>query len=143
MLRVALAVTLAAAILAAALPVIETGGIQHSDQRVAAELDRLETVAETLAARNDPPPAGETGARQRVTVNLPVDGWGTAGVERFVLEPRGQAVRWRVTGGAEQVRQVTGVALTGNPLRLDSGGPHRLQLTLRPDGSVRISRPDV
>ncbi|MEF8813064.1 MAG: hypothetical protein V5A55_04520 [Halovenus sp.] len=143
MLRVALAVTLAAAILAVALPVIETGGVQHSDQRVAAELDRLETVAETLAARNDPPPAGVTGARQRVTVQLPVEGWGTAGIEQFAVEPGNQAVRWRVTGGAEQVRRLTAVVLAGNSLRLDEGGPHRLQLTLRPDGSVRISRPDV
>jgi len=143
MLRVALAVTFAAAILAATLPAMGTGGVQHSDQRVAAELDRLETVAETLAARNDPPPPGEVGARQRVTLRLPGDGWGTAGLERFVLEPEDQAFRWRVAGGTGQVRHVTAVTLAGTPLRLDDGGPHRLQLTLTSDGSVRIARPDA
>lgn len=143
MLRVALAVTLAAAILAVALPVIETGGVQHSDQRVGAELERLETVAETLAARNDPPPPGETGARQRVTLTLPGKSWGTAGIERFVVAPENGTFSWRVTGGTAQTYHVTGVALAGNSLRLDDSGPHRLLLLLTPDGSVRVVRPDV
>jgi len=143
MLRVALAVTLATAILAVAVPAAGTGGVQHSNGQVAAELDRLETVAETLAARNDPPPAGETGARQRVTIHLPEDGWGRAGIERFVVRPDDQQFSWRVAGGTEQIRPVSTVALAGGPLRLDGGGPHRLQLTLKPDGSVRLGRPDV
>lgn len=143
MLRVVLAVLFASAILAVAVPAVDRGGTEHSDVRVDAELERFETVAETLADRNDPPPPGMDGARTTVSVRLPGDRVGTAGVERFRIEPDRGAVVWRVKDGTEHVRYITAVPLSGEPVSLDSGGTHTIRLTLRSDGSVRVDRPEV
>jgi hypothetical protein len=85
MLRVVLAVALTAALLAIAFPAVESARVQHSDQRIASELESLETVGRSLAEQNDPPPAGTTGARTEMTLRLPTKGWGSAGNVRFVI----------------------------------------------------------
>jgi hypothetical protein len=144
MLRVVLAVALAVALLAIAVPAVETARVQYSDQRIASEFEALETVAETLRERNDPPPKGTSGARTVTTLRLPTKGWASAGVDRLTIAENG-TVRWRVSGGSEQTRHLSAVEFrpVGGELRLDSGGRHRLVLQIQPDESVRVERADV
>lgn len=121
MIRLVLAVALSLALLAVSLPVIDTVRISHADARVDGALDRVETTARTLLARNDAVRPGSEGAGRRLTLHLPVGTWATAGVERFVVRPTslgtGTRVTWRVDGGAERTRR-----LTGSPIRPVHGG---------------------
>jgi hypothetical protein len=78
-----------------------------------------------------------------MTLRLPTKGWGSAGIDRFVIEADG-TIRWAVTGGGEETRQFSGVDMrpAEQSLRLDDGR-HRLVLRMHPDGSITIERADV
>lgn len=157
MLRVVLAVAMATALLGVTMPALDTVRVQHGDERVEMEVQRLERAAERLASDNDPPPPGMEGPRQELQLWLPVAGLHTAGVESLTIQPEDTehgevnltagrtAVRWQVSGGPEQVRWLTDVELAtrGKRLRLDDGGRQRLTLELRSDGAVLLTRGDV
>ncbi|WP_436934877.1 DUF7311 family protein [Halovenus marina] len=144
MLRVVLAVSLAVALFAIAVPAVETARVQYSDQRIASEFETLETVAKTLQERNDPPPAGTSGARTTMILRLPTKGWASADIDRLTVVDTG-TVRWRVSGGSEQTRHLSAVDLrpVAGSLQLHDGGRHRLVLQMQPDGSIRVKRADV
>lgn len=148
MLRVVLAVAMAAALLAASLPAVETARVHYGDEQTVGELEALEAAATTLAERNDPPPPGVAGPRRTVTLSLPEGTWSAAGLERLRIDPDTRSesytpVRWRVDGGTGQTRQLRGNLTTveSKPLAIDDGGRQRLVLELRADGSVRLGRP--
>lgn len=149
MLRVVLAVAMASALLAVSTPAVESARVQHSDERVSGEIERIERTAAQVAARNDPPPPNTDGARRKLTVRLPENTFGTAGLDTLRIpatttQTESVTVRWRVDGGTKQVRHVTAAKLdTEGTLTLREGGRHRLCLVLQPDGSVRIERADL
>ena len=142
MLRVVLAVAVAAALVGIAAPVVETARVDRANAAAAAELDRLDSAAETLRDRNDVPPPGVTGARRVLTLHLPSRSWGSAGLARLSIpgaDAEDDRISWRVDGG--RVRRydasVPLVARDG-PLRLNDGGRRRLVLSLRRLGDERV-----
>jgi hypothetical protein len=147
-IRTVVTVALAAALLAASLPVVERSRVQHANARVAGEVERLETVARSLARENDLVRGQGQPAKVRVTLHLPVESWGASGIETITIRPpdRGGDVGWRVAGGEQQRRQLDGVRVAGPPngLVIADGGRQRLRLELRErDGrrTVVVSRP--
>jgi len=142
-IRVVLAVALAAALLGVSMPVIEEAGRAHSDGRVANQLDRLESAAETLRVRSVAARQGAT-ARRTLSVSLPERTWAHPGLARLTVPPAGDRaeVTWRVEGGPEHSRRLLGGDLVGPPggLTLRKGGTREVALLLRPDGTVRLRR---
>lgn len=134
-IRATLTVALAAALLAASLPVVDRARVNHADTQVASELERLEQTAAALATRNDPVPAGETPARVAVTLHLPSRSWGSAGLDRLRFPPPGgdATIRWRVEGGRAREIRPSPVAIVGPPsgLTVAEGGTRRVVLELR------------
>lgn len=140
-LRVAFTVALALALLAASLPAIDSARVQHSEARIAAEVQRLERAATALAAEND---AVETGqpARSRLTLHLPSRSWGNSGVGQFRILP-GCATRdvvWSARGGRRQSHRLSSVTLVGatGGLGIADGGRSRLVLELRRQDDRRL-----
>lgn len=145
--RVVVAVALAAALLAVSLPVVEDARVDHGDSRIASEVKRLERVAAGLATENDLVPDGGTPARTALTLHLPERSWGTSGTDVFHVpnESADADVVWAVTDGQSRRRTLSGVSLDGPPsgLVLHEGGRHRLVAELRrgEDGrTVRVRR---
>lgn len=148
MLRVVLVVAITAALLAVVVPAMESAAIERADTAVRAELDRLESATTRLARHNDPTPHGP-GARTELTLRLPEESWGSAGVERLAL-PRedrpGSVVRWRVSGGAERTRRLSGPPVVADDLDSLGSGRVRVRLVLiTVDGepAVRVTRPNL
>ena len=145
MIRVVLAVAVGAALLAAAVPAVETVRVSHADARVAGALDRVEAAARTLAERNDAV-RGPGGARRVLTLHLPRGTWGTAGLEHFAVRshPLGNrtVVRWRVDGGETTERRLDAVAIepTGDGFTRREGGLLRVRLVLLDRGEKRVVR---
>jgi len=149
MLRTALAVAVATALLGISLPVIDSARVTHAETSVETALGRLDTAASELAATSDPLPASADGARRQHVLRLPRGSWGSASLAelRFPPPDSQQKPTWRVTGG-QWARMTTSVSLVGPPdgLTLTEGGRQRVELTLqRRDGDVVvvIARPDV
>jgi hypothetical protein len=152
MLRVAVAVALATALLGASMPAVETARVDHAHARVDAEIDGLAATAELLLERNDPAPPGVPGARRTQTLHLPGPSWASAGLASLVIPgpsadtPPG-TVSWRVVGGRETTRRLP-APLVGpeGSLRLTGGGTRRLVLEhARQDGEevVVVRRPEL
>lgn len=146
-LRAAFTVALALALLAASLPAIESARVQHSEARIAVEVQRLERAATALAAENDVVDAGQP-ARARFTLHLPSRSWGESGVEQFRIPSRcaTRDVVWSARGGRRQSRRMASVTLVGaaGGLEIADGGRSRLVLELRREGDRRVvvvSRP--
>lgn len=147
MLRVVLAVLLAAALLGVALPVVDSARVTHADGQVRTELDHLETAARDLSEESDPVGPAGSGARVERSILLPEASWGRAGVERLTIPGSADTpVRWRVDGGETHTAWPS-PPLVAPPdgLVLRDGGRHRLRLALeRRDGQqvVVVSRAD-
>lgn len=151
MLRVVVAVALAAALLGVSIPVIQEARLNHADARVATEIDGLVATAERLHERNDPAPPGVSGARRTVRLHLPGPSWSSARLD-FLSVPEtsdrgeGGTVRWRVDGGRE-VRRGVSTPLVGpeGGLILRGGGSRTLVLELTRRGGevvVLVRRPE-
>ncbi|MFB6297054.1 MAG: hypothetical protein ABEH56_00875 [Salinirussus sp.] len=139
MLRVVLAVLLAAAVVGAAGPAVESARVGSAEARIAAELGDIERAAVTLAERNEAGPGGRT-ARRVLSVQFPERTWGQAGTRYVRIEPAVTApVTWRAESGARHGRQVERLVGPDGGLRLD-GGRIRLSLSLRRDGTVVVRR---
>lgn len=148
MLRTALAVVVAAALLGMALPVIEDARIGHAESQVRTELGHLETEAADLRATSDPVAPGAAGARRQHSLLLPGATWASAGVERVRIPPTANgSVHWRVSGGrARTTSPSPPLVAPPDGLVLEAPGRHRLSLTLqRHDGRavVVVSRADI
>jgi hypothetical protein len=152
MLRVVVAVTLAVALLGVSMPVVDTARVERADTRVATAVDRIDTAAAALLARNDPAPRGIDGPRRTLSVTLPRRSLGSAGLRSLSVpgpdgRSRGEPTRvaWRVSGGRERVRTFrTRIVGPDGGLHLGSGGRHRLVLrVIRVDGepAVRLGHP--
>jgi hypothetical protein len=145
-IRVVVAVGVLAALLAVSLPAVESARVAQSDGRVGSMVDRLESAAGTLAARNDAVGSGVAGARRVCTLHLPIATWGTAGLERLSIRrlDGGNTTRvtWRVAGGDPHARLLEGPSIRppADGLLLRSGGRVRLALRLVSHGNDRVVR---
>lgn len=138
-IRAAVTVTLAMALVAASLPAVEEARIRHSDDRVAAEVDRLELAAAALAGDNEVVPTDP--ARSRLTLFLPRRSWGDSGLAHLSIpaETGGIDVNWSVQGGPIRTRQAAvDLVGAGDGLRIEAGGRQRLVLELRRRATERV-----
>jgi hypothetical protein len=148
MLRTALAVAVAAALLGLALPVVDDARVGHADSQVRTELGQIESAAADLRTTSDPVGPGAPGGRVTHSLRLPGATWGTAGVERVRVpaHPNG-SVRWQVAGGrTKTITPTPPLVAPPDGLVLRDPGRHRLTLRLRRyDGTVVVvvSRADV
>lgn len=160
MLRAVLAVALAAAIVAVAVPAVEDARVDHADASLRDDLRRLRRTAVALAASSDPVPVGARGARATVTLRLPGQGWHAPRVAYVavggvpppvggpsaggpsrpgVTDPAGGDVFvWRVAGGPRHVlrvpvdvRTVADGGPAADPEALVLRDPGRRRLALR------------
>lgn len=69
--RVVLAVVVATALLAAAVPAVREVQQSRADQTVTTSADRLRTAIEEVERDSDPVPLGVPGARRRVRIEVP------------------------------------------------------------------------
>lgn len=121
MLRVILAVALAASLLAATAPALEDARAARTERLTARELGRVETAALTLAREEDP------GARRTLRISLPGDSPTAASLAFVALggppdgtgridTADGDLFAYRVAGGRRHVRRI------GADLRVVSDG---------------------
>jgi hypothetical protein len=162
-IRVALTVLVAVALLAAATPALEDARASATVERLDAETDRLERVIGAFVAGSvsvsDPALAAQTS----VTVRAP-SGFGAAPIDRLALvetaanaegesaaaagDGASVALRYRIDGGPERTVPIAPggagatVAVDGGAVALRPGGESRLRLRLVDDGgpTVRIAR---
>ena len=163
MIRVALTVLVAVALLAAATPALEDARASTTAERLDAETDRVERVIGAFVAGSvsvsDPALAAQTS----VTVRAP-SGFGAAPIDRLALVETAAtaeaertstdvgeasvALRYRIDGGPERTVPIAPggvgatVAIDGGAVALRPGGESRLRLRLVDDGepTVRIAR---
>lgn len=137
--RVALAVVTATALLAASAPAMSTARADRADATMDRQLSALSDRLESLAARDDATPEGS--ARRVLTVRIPARTLTTAAVDRlsFRTQNGNGVATWRVAD-----RNRDRELLADLPVRPDGGklvlrdtGPHRLAFTLVTDGGER------
>ena len=147
MLRVVVGVTLSVALLTVTLPALETARRDHSDHRVAAELDGLTAAIRDVHAREAGVSANAAGARRVVTVQLPPRTWTDAGVEYVAIgshpdhagvdERNETTFVWQVSGSQPRTWRLTDVPVEAatpsggdTPLVIREAGRHRLAVSL-------------
>lgn len=150
--RIVLAVLLAAALLAVSLPAIDDGRQRATDSQVRGEVARIERAASDLLATEETVPNRTLAPRRTVTLSLPERSWHRAAVDALTVQPppdggsRGR-IRYAVAG-----RPGTTVTLdvplrpAAGRLELRGSGEYRLRLRLvRIDGerTVVVDRPGV
>lgn len=146
MIRVALAVVLAAALVGAATPAVEDARTAATDRGLGADLSRVGAAAESLAAGHDPVPPRAGAARRTVRLVVPGAAWGRASATVVVGGPAGDGFGWRVGDGHARTVRVDvelRVWRDGTPVdgTLRFGpGRHRLVLSLvRVDGRAVVA----
>lgn len=132
-----LAAVVAAALLAAALPAVETARTDRTAAAMDRTVDRVERAGSALLAEE----ATDAGARRVVTVSLPARSFTAAGVDQFAVRcSRDCRVSYRVAGGELQSRRLPSVPLAtpGGPVTFSTPGTHRLALGLRRQDGSRV-----
>jgi hypothetical protein len=150
-IRVALTVLVAVALLAAATPALEDARTATTAERIEAEADRLDRAVGGLVSGSASVGDPSLAARTTVTVRVP-SGFGAAPVDGIALvEPEttaDAALRYRIDGGPERTVPIApggvdaAVAVDGGAVALRPGGESRLALRFVDDGgpTVRIDR---
>jgi hypothetical protein len=146
-IRVALAVLLATALLGAAMPAVDDARIAATDRALGADLSRLGTAVETLAARHDAVRPEVGPARRTVRLVVPEGSWGRGrAIVTISTGPGGGRLAWQVGGDPPRTLRVDvelrvwrdGEVVAGE-LRLGPGD-HRLVLSLvRVDGRPTVA----
>jgi len=133
-IRALLAVSIAAALLAASLPAVESAAADRTAAALDRDADRLERAAESLLAADDP------GARRILRVTLPANSVVAVGVETFVVDcDPACAVRYSLRNGASRTRPLSlPLATPDGPVRLGTAGSHRLRLGLAHGDDGRV-----
>lgn len=138
--RTAVAVALAVALVAVSMPVVERARVDHSAATVAGELERLERSAVALTAENDVVRDDGPPARTTVALSLPGKSWAHSGVERLRIPngTTGTDVTWQATGGPVHNRTYPDTRLSGPPggLVVGEAGRQRLVLALESRGNT-------
>jgi hypothetical protein len=133
-IRALLAVALAAALLAASMPAIESAATDRTAAALDRDIERIERAGRSLLAEDDP------GARRVLTVKLPTDSLSSAGVDSFTIDCSAHCeIRYRLDSGWSRTRRLT-IPLTTpeGPIRLGSPGEHRLWLRLEQHDGGRV-----
>lgn len=147
--RVVIAAVLAAAVVATALPAVDTGRERATDRQVRGELDDLERAAGALLATEETAWDETAAPRRAVSVTLPGRSWRRASVNRVVIRSAADGaarVTYAVDGRRARTRTLA-VPLRpaeAGALELRESGEHRLRLRLvREDGErvVVVDRP--
>ncbi|MFC7186827.1 DUF7311 family protein [Halorubrum yunnanense] len=158
MIRVVLTVLVAVALLAAAMPALESARATTTAERLDTEADRVERAVGRLVADSVSVANPSLAARTTVTVRVP-SGFGAAPIDRVALAETDEvsegdtagadvALRYRIDGGSERSVPIAPggvdatVAVDGEAIALRPGGESRLVLRLVDDGgpTVRIGR---
>lgn len=137
MIRAVLAAVVAAALLAAALPAVESVRTDRTSAAMERSVERIERAGNGLLASD----AADAGARRVVSVSLPARSLASAGVERFTVSCSPDcAVRYRLAGGLAERHRVRSVPLATpeGPVRFSKPGTHRLALGLARENGSRI-----
>lgn len=134
--RVLLAVTIAAALLAASLPAIEAVRTDRTAAQLDRDADRIEAASTSLLAADE----ADAGARRVVTVSLPQGSLSAAGVNRFAVScPENCVVRYRVDGSGTHVRPIPiPLSMPAGAVALSTPGTHRLLLGLAREDGRRV-----
>lgn len=131
MIRTVLAVVLAVALLAAAVPAVEEGRTARTATHLDRVGDRIERAARSLRAHEDPTRPDVAGARRVVRLRLPTRSW-TAADASLWIDGSTDRIGYRIGGRPPRGRTLRGLDLrtpTGRVV-LDGPGPHRLALSL-------------
>ncbi|WP_435116826.1 DUF7311 family protein [Halolamina sp. C58] len=134
MIRALLAVSLAAALLAASLPAVESAAADRTAAALDRDVDRLDRAAGSLLVADDP------GARRVLTVTLPADSLVAVGVETFVVDCDPTcAVGYSLRNGASRTRRLSlPLATPDGAVRFGTPGDHRLRLGLAHGDDGRV-----
>lgn len=126
MIRVLLAVALAAALLSASLPAVESAAADRTAASVDRDIDAIRHAGASLLATDDP------GARRVVTVSLPAGSLTAAGVQSLTIACRPHCtVRYTLERGASRTRRLgLPLATPDGAVGLGTPGDHRLTLGL-------------
>lgn len=137
MTRAVLATVVAAALLAAALPAVDSVRTDRTSAAMERATERIQRAGAGLLASD----AADAGARRVVSISLPVRSLASAGVEQFAVSCSPDcAVHYRLTGGHTQRHLVRSVPLAtpGGPVRFAEPGHHRLVLGVTRDDGARV-----
>lgn len=135
--RVVLATVLAAALLAASLPAVESVRTDRTTAAMERTIDQVERAGSRLLTDE----AADAGARRVVTVSLPARSFTAAGVDQFTVRcSRECTIDYRVAGGDLQSRRLPSVPLAtpDGPVTFSTVGTHRLALGLRRQNGSRV-----
>lgn len=137
MIRAVLATVIAAALLAAALPAVDSVRADRTNAAMERSVDRIERAGTGLLASD----AADAGARRIVTVSLPARSLAAAGVVRFVVSCSPDCgVRYRFADGHSRHHRVRSVPLAtpDGPVRFSRPGSHQLVLGLSRENGSRV-----
>jgi hypothetical protein len=134
--RVLLAVTIAAALLAASLPAVETARTDRTATKLDRQADRIEAAGASLLADDE----ADAGARRVVTVSLPSASLAAAGVTRFAVGCWDECVvRYRIADGESRVRPLPiPLSTPAGTVKFSTPGTHRLALGLTREDGRRV-----
>ncbi|NHX35648.1 MULTISPECIES: DUF7311 family protein [Halolamina] len=134
MIRALLAVVLAAALLSAALPAVESAAADRTASALDRDVGRIERAGASLLVDDDP------GARRVVTVSLPAGSLVAAGVDSFSVRCHPDCVvRYALdTGGVRTRRLEPPLAVRDGPVQFGTPGDHRLVLGLADGDDGRV-----
>ncbi len=126
MIRALLAVVLAAALLSASLPAVESAAADRTASALDREVDRIERAGASLLAEDDP------GGRRVLSVSLPGGSLVAAGVDSLTIRCRPNCVvRYALDTGAVRTRRLDARFVTPDgPVQFGTPGDHRLVLRL-------------
>jgi hypothetical protein len=137
-IRVVLAVLLAVALLAAAIPAMEEGRVRRTATHLDTVTDRIERAVRSLQSHEDPVREG-VAARRIVRFRLPAGSWTAAGgtlhvdgaADRIGYRVDGHDPRWTAVRGAD-------LRTPGGTIAVEGSGRHRLTVSLVRDRGVAV-----
>lgn len=147
MIRVALAVACAVALLGASLPAIDDARTENAAATIETDLNRLDRAAAAVAAA-DRPRTDTPGERRAVVISLPDRTVQNAGVEAVRIGgASNRTVEYHPGGGRTQTAVLSAPVRPegGGQIVLSSPGTHRLVLSPAADGDgvlVAVDSPD-
>mgnify|MGYP000117914499 CR=1 FL=1 len=134
MIRAVVAVALAAALLSAALPAVQSAGADRTASALDRDIDRIERAGASLLADDDP------GGRRVLTISVPEGSLVAAGVDSVAVRCRpGCVVRYVLETGAVRTRRLELPLVTPDgAVRFGTPGDHRLVLGLAEGDDGRV-----
>ncbi|WP_054583605.1 hypothetical protein [Halolamina pelagica] len=129
-----MAIALAAALLSAALPAVESAAADRTASALDRDVDRIERAGASLLADDDP------GGRRVLTISVPAGSLVAAGVDSVTLRCRPDCVvRYVLGSGTVRTRRIELPLVTPDgAVRFGTPGDHRLVLGLAEGDDGRV-----